>query len=102
MSRRRTKKSKKSPSPWQRLQAWWSSRQLGPVQLRILGGLLVVLAALTLLGLARISSGAVLDWWSNALRQMFGWGAFLVVVTMGLVGLWLLWPRLGQWVPGGP
>ncbi len=103
MSRRRTKKGKKAPSPWQRLQAWWSGRQFGPVQLRVLGGLLVVLAALTLLGLARISpGGAVLDWWSDALRQMFGWIAFLVVVTIGLIGLWLLWPRLGQWVPGGP
>ncbi len=66
------------------------------------GGVLLLLAALTILGLSDISSGAVLDWWATALRRLFGWGAYPLTVSLGLMGLWLLWPELRRALSLGP
>jgi S-DNA-T family DNA segregation ATPase FtsK/SpoIIIE len=109
MTRRRRSKAKKPPSLWQRIQKWsaWQRWQgwrpeLGPLQREIIGLGLFLLAALTLLGLLGISSGAFLEWWATVLRQIFGWGAYLVTLGVGLVGLRMLWRDLRETLPTGP
>lgn len=101
MSRRRKSRAKRPPSLWQRVQNWsgWKRWQnwrpsLGPVQRELIGLGLILLAALTFLGLLRISSGALLEWWATALLQLFGWGAYPMTLGLGLAGLLLLWKDL--------
>ena len=103
MSRRRSSKSKKQLSLWQRIQAWRGWRpELGPVQRQAIGLGLLILAVLTLLGLLHISSGALLGWWAMALRRLFGWGAYPLALGLGLLGLQMLWQDLYERMPIGP
>ena len=52
---------------------------------REIGGLLlIVLAILSLLTL--FDPGSVSQWWVDVLRSIFGWGAFVVVILIGLLG----------------
>jgi S-DNA-T family DNA segregation ATPase FtsK/SpoIIIE len=92
-----------------RLQAWkdwrpWQSWELklDPLQRDFLGLGLMVLTILTLLGLLHASSGAVLAWWALLLRRLFGWGAYPLVLGLGLVGLGLVWQALADRVSIGP
>jgi S-DNA-T family DNA segregation ATPase FtsK/SpoIIIE len=96
MSRRRSSRAKKQPSLWERARGWRPSSRLdlGPFQREVAGLILLILAALSLLGLLDVSSGAVLDWWARTLRQLLGWGAFAVVLGAALLGVWLLWQDL--------
>ena len=100
MSRRRKTKT----ATRQRIQigSIWQNLHLDAVRPEVIGGFLLLLAALTVLGLSNISSGAVLDWWAMALRRLFGWGAYPLTVSLGLAGLWLLWPELRRRLPLGP
>jgi S-DNA-T family DNA segregation ATPase FtsK/SpoIIIE len=107
MSRRRTKKARKPSSLWERLRpssGWLPSWRLalGPIQREAAGLLLLILAALSLLGLLDVSSGAVLDWWATTLRRLLGWGAYTVVCGMAVLGVWLLWRDLRERVGVGP
>ncbi len=52
--------------------------------------LLLALAALTLVGLLNLSTGALLSAWASFLRRWLGWGALLVPVALG----WLGWVQL--------
>ncbi len=52
--------------------------------------LLLALAALTLVGLLNLSTGALLSAWAGFLRRWLGWGALLAPVTLG----WLGWVQL--------
>lgn len=101
MAKRQAQKRKPKASLWQKLQAWRPQWRLGPVRRDVVGLLLLVLAALTALGLSRISSGAVLSWWAMALRRVFGWGAYPVTLGLGIWGLALLWPDLRDRWPLG-
>jgi S-DNA-T family DNA segregation ATPase FtsK/SpoIIIE len=108
MSRRRSNKVKQKVSLWQRMQDWrgWQGLagwrpELGPVQREAIGLVLLILAALTFLGLLRISSGALLGWWATALQRLFGWGTYPLTLGVGLVGLRLLWQSLYEWMPIG-
>ncbi len=66
----------------------------GPSRERLIrelaGLLLLVLALITLLGLFRFSSGALLDRWIRLWRRTLGWGAFAVPVLMGTFGALLV------------
>jgi len=97
------KRTKKQPSIWQRLQEWRPSwhLQLGPRQREAAGFFLLILAAATILGLSNVSSGALLDWWEMVLRRLFGWWAFPLAISVGVLGLWLLWRELRERVPLG-
>src|SRR3972149_1562337 len=54
---------------------------------REIGGLLLImLALLSLLTLLGITPGSVSDWWVDVLRSIFGWGAFVVAILIGLLG----------------
>lgn len=110
MSRRRktrsksSRKTKKSPSLWQRIQGWRPNWSLGlsPVQLQIVGLGLLLLSIVTLLGLLGVSTGSVLGWWVTAVRRTFGWWAFLVTLVASVVGLRLLWRDLYERLPLSP
>lgn len=65
------------------------------------GFLLLLLAALTYLGLSQVSTGAVLEWWANLLRQTFGWGAYLFALSIAILGLRLVWRDMSERVPVG-
>jgi DNA segregation ATPase FtsK/SpoIIIE, S-DNA-T family len=104
VTRRRIKKGKQQVGVWQRLRQWrprWRI-ELGPVQREAIGLGLLILVALSLLGLLRISTAPALAWWAKALRQSFGWSAYLVVLGVGLGGVGLLWRKLHDRVKMGP
>jgi S-DNA-T family DNA segregation ATPase FtsK/SpoIIIE len=103
MTRRRKRKSKGSSSLWERMRGWrpqWL-RELEPMQREIFGIGLLILAALTVFGLSRVSSGAILEWWAGLLRQVLGWSAYLIAFAMGLGGLRLIWTEFEEQVPIG-
>jgi S-DNA-T family DNA segregation ATPase FtsK/SpoIIIE len=105
MTRRGKRKSKRSTSFLDKVRGWrpdWRLdwlREPQPIQREILGLALLILAALTVLGLSRISSGALLEWWATALRQVFGWGAYLIALGLALLGLRLVWRQFQEKVP---
>jgi S-DNA-T family DNA segregation ATPase FtsK/SpoIIIE len=96
MSQRRSQKAQKQPTLWGRLLAWRPNWRPASPRREVVGGVLLVLAALTVLGLSRISSGAVLGWWATLLRRLFGWGSYPLTVGMGVWGLLLVWRELQQ------
>ena len=71
--------------------------------LRELAGVaLLVLAAVTLLGLVGFTSGDILDGWVKFWRRTLGWGAFVVPVLLGTLGVcllrdWIEHPSLWPW-----
>jgi len=68
-------------------------------QLDILGYALLAIAAFTLLSFLSASHGLIPDWWLGLLRRTFGWGAYLVPLFIGAVGLWLVLRRFGDRLP---
>lgn len=104
MARQRKRKAGKKPALGERLKGWLPAWTLsvGPRQREILGLLLLIVATLTILGLSRFSTGAILEWWANALQQLFGWGAYLIALGLGFWGVWLIWRDLEAWLPLGP
>ncbi len=92
-SRRRSSRSRsrKQPPLWQRL----SKDQ----KLDILGWSLAILAVLTTLSMVSAEQGVLTQWWITLLRQVFGWGRFIVPVFLGAVGLWLVLRRFGDRLP---
>ena len=68
-------------------------------QLDILGYALLAVAVFTLLSFLSASHGLIPDWWLGLLRRTFGWGAYLVPLLVGAVGLWLVLRRFGDRLP---
>jgi S-DNA-T family DNA segregation ATPase FtsK/SpoIIIE len=60
----------------------------------VTGIVLVAFALMTLLALANVSQGIILTPWASLLSLWFGWGSYLVAVSIGLAGLAIL--RWGQ------
>jgi S-DNA-T family DNA segregation ATPase FtsK/SpoIIIE len=54
----------------------------------ILGILVISTAIITFVGLVQESSGFLVDWWSDLLLRVFGWGSY--AVTLAVVGLGVL------------
>jgi len=54
----------------------------------ILGILVISAAIITFVGLVQESSGFLVDWWSDLLLRVFGWGSY--AVTLAVVGLGVL------------
>jgi S-DNA-T family DNA segregation ATPase FtsK/SpoIIIE len=68
----------------------------------LVGVALLVLAAVTLLGLIGFTSGDILDAWVSFWRRSLGWGAFAVPVLLGTLGVcllrnWIEHPTLWPW-----
>ncbi len=55
----------------------------------IAGVLLLALAVVTLIGLLYRTGGTVIDWWSHLILIMVGWGSYVVVLMVALVGILL-------------
>ncbi len=83
----KTAKSKRTaPQPARlRFTFKWGERQS-----EISGVLVIALAVLTVLALVGVTQGAWIDWWTNFLRWLFGWGAFVVALTIGGSGYLLV------------
>jgi len=75
------------------------------LQQEILGLGFMALGVITLLGLLSITHGTLSDWWSDLLRRLFGWGAWIVagavigagavLVVQNLRGPWTIpWERV--------
>ena len=97
MSRRRTRQVKKPPSLWQRLRKWNAAHLVrSGLPREALGVMVVIVAAITLLGLLHISDGKILNWWATIWRSLFGWVAYPLILLLGCLGLWLAWDRLRQ------
>lgn len=101
MSRQRKQTAKKQPTLGQRLWNWhgWRSWQgwrsgLSSAQRQIVGLGLLLLGIVTFLGLLGVSTGSVLGWWVQSVRQVSGWMAFPLALSVAVAGLRLLWPAL--------
>ncbi len=60
----------------------------------VAGVLLAALAAFTLAALIHLTPGSLSNGWAGLLRQLFGWGAYVVAIGLGVVGY--LFFRHGQ------
>lgn len=67
--------------------------------LDILGYFLLAIAGLTLLSFPSANHGVIPTWWLGVLRWAFGWGAYLIPILLGAVGLWLILRRFGDKLP---
>jgi len=67
--------------------------------LDILGYALLAIAAFTILSFLSASHGLIPGWWLGLLRRGFGWGAYLVPLFVGAVGLWLVLRHFGDRLP---
>ncbi|MBN1262279.1 MAG: DNA translocase FtsK, partial [Anaerolineae bacterium] len=67
--------------------------------LDLLGGMLLLVAVLTILSLLSAQQGALTGLWISALEHIFGWGMYLVPLFIGAVGLWLILRRFGDKLP---
>lgn len=81
-------KKDKAKRPWPSFKWSWGARHT-----ELAGVIVIALAVLTLLALTRITQGAWIDWWSDLLRWLFGWGAFVIALVMGMAGYLLLRSR---------
>jgi DNA segregation ATPase FtsK/SpoIIIE, S-DNA-T family len=90
-SRRSRSRKKPQPSLWQRM----SHDQ----KLDLLGWILVAVSALTILSMASSQQGMLTQWWIMLLRQVFGWGRFIVPIFLIALGLWLVLRHFGDRIP---
>ncbi len=84
---RKSSKSKKTP--------WWKRFPINlepRLREEVVSLLLMALGGITLLNLLSVShaQGVLIDSWSQVLRWIFGWGAFLVALAMVALGAGLL------------
>ena len=84
----KSKRETRRPAPVH-LKFTWGGRQW-----EVAGVLLVALAVFTVVALFRLTPGRLSDGWADLLRRLFGWGAFIVPLVLGVVG-WQVF-RLGQ------
>ena len=90
-SSRRSSSKKPQPTLWQQL-----SRDQ---KLDILGWMLIVVAALTILSMLSAQQGVLTQWWISLLSQVFGWGRYVVPIFLGAFGLWLVLRHFGDKIP---
>ena len=78
----------------ERLSKWWS--HFDRFSWDVLGILFIAFTLLTLVGLLGWTSGAVLTPWIALLTRWMGWGRYLIVIVLGLLGLVALRWRLSR------
>jgi len=66
----------------------------------IAGLLLLVFAALTLLGLARLTEGSFISPWAMFIKKWLGLGSYLIVAVAVILGIYIFWRRYtgGPWL----
>lgn len=94
-SNRRASKSKSKGKRWSLPAIHLSLDQW----LDILGYVLLALAGFTILSFLSANRGLIPGWWLGLLRQVFGWGAYLMPALVGVVGLWLILRDFGDRLP---
>jgi DNA segregation ATPase FtsK/SpoIIIE, S-DNA-T family len=90
-SSRRSSSKKPQPTLWQQLDR--------DQKLDILGWVLVVVAALTILSMLSAQQGVLTQWWISLLSLLFGWGRYVVPIFLGAFGLWLVLRHFGDKIP---
>ena len=60
----------------------------------VLGVMLLALSIVTFIGLLNRTSGTLIDWWSNVVMLLFGWGSYVVVLVVATLGLLLAIGRM--------
>lgn len=68
--------------------------QLSPYRNEIVGGILLLLSIITLLSLLSLTGGSFSQWWADIFSQLFGWGASIAAILLGVLGAVLLFGRL--------
>jgi S-DNA-T family DNA segregation ATPase FtsK/SpoIIIE len=68
-------------------------------KLDILGWTMVALSILTILSMLSAEQGVLTQWWISLLKQVFGWGRFIVPIFLGATGLWLVLRHFGDRIP---
>ena len=102
MTRRRSSKSSSSRSRSSSSRSRRSKPKLNLsalLRVEILGIAILALAILTFLSLISPNQGEVTSRWLAFLRQGFGWGAYLMPVILGAVGLGMLMAGFGRLPP---
>lgn len=74
-----------SPGGMERAVRFWL--HFGRFGWDVLGVLILVSALLTLIGLLGLTHGALIDWWTGLLWTGLGWGSYLIVGLLALMGL---------------
>jgi len=92
MAARKKKAKKKSAQPQFSIDDLVA--RLSPYRNEIAGGILLLLAIITLLSLLSLTGGTFSRWWADLFSQLFGWGASVAAVLMGGLGLLLMFGRL--------
>ncbi len=81
-----TKKKGSTPTP---PPPSWDERLVDDVvswRREIAGLMLFILGVVTLLALAGLTQAAWLVWWTSLLRQILGWGAFVIALVVAAGG----------------
>jgi S-DNA-T family DNA segregation ATPase FtsK/SpoIIIE len=71
----------------------WDERLIDGLAARrreVAGFLLILFAVITLLALTGVAEMAWLAWWTRLLRQIFGWGAYIITLLIAAAGVRLL------------
>ncbi len=83
----------------------WDERLVDALIVRrreVAGVLLILFALTTLLALTGLTQAGWLTWWTRLLRQIFGWGAFVLCLASVAVGTHLIVGRLKRSYPVQP
>jgi len=88
-SKPRTLRSRRNAAPQPHQPTLWES--LSPERkLDILGGILALLGLISLLSLLSPKQGALTGAWVMMIKQVAGWGAFVLPIALLVIGLWLV------------
>ena len=93
------KAAKKGPAdpPAEESRRSWDERLVDGVtaRRREVGGILLFLfSVITLLALTGLTQAGWLGWWTRLLRQIWGWGAYPVALSLGAAGLFIALGRI--------
>ena len=64
--------------------------KLLPYRVEMAGLVLFVAAIITLLALLGVTSSSWLDWWTNLLNQVLGWGAYAISLLVAVAGVHMM------------
>ncbi len=88
-SKPRTLRARRNAAPQPHQPTLWES--LSPERkLDILGGILALLGLISLLSLLSPKQGALTGAWVMMIKQVAGWGAFVLPIALLVIGLWLV------------
>jgi S-DNA-T family DNA segregation ATPase FtsK/SpoIIIE len=88
----RGKRQAKKPEAWlPRLGLYLANWVAGPAGRQVLALVLIAVGLLSLVTIAGLNSGALINAWARFLVQVFGWAAYPVAALIGALGL--LWLR---------